>query len=79
VSAGPVLVTGGAGRIGTALRVGLPEHGWAVRIADVVPVSEPRPGEEHRVADATDLPAMLEAATGAAAVVHLAGHSGEST
>jgi uronate dehydrogenase len=75
----PVLVTGGRGRIGTALRGGLPELGWAVRVADVVPVTEPRPGEEHLVADATDLPAMVEAATGAAGIVHLAGHSGEST
>ncbi|MDP5182853.1 NAD(P)-dependent oxidoreductase [Blastococcus sp. BMG 814] len=76
---GPVLVTGAAGRIGTVLRGGLPERGWAVRSLDVVAVPEPRPGEEHLVADATDLAAMTGAARGASAVVHLAGISGEST
>jgi len=75
---GPVLVTGGAGGIGTVLRRGLPERGWAVRSLDVVPVEEPRPGEEHRITDATDLAAMVDAASGASAVVHLAGHLGEA-
>jgi uronate dehydrogenase len=74
-----VLVTGAAGRIGTVLRGGLPEHGWAVRCLDVVPVSDVRPGEEHVVADVTDLAAMTDAATGADALVHLAGIATEST
>ncbi|WP_347057915.1 NAD(P)-dependent oxidoreductase [Blastococcus sp. HT6-30] len=76
---GPVLVTGAAGRIGTVLRAGLPERGWALRSLDVVAVPEPRPGEEHLVADVTDLAATTEAARGASAVVHLAGIAGEST
>ena len=76
---GPVLVTGAAGRIGTVLRGGLPERGWAVRCLDIVPVADVRPGEEHVVADVTDLAAMLDATEGAGAVVHLAGISGEST
>ncbi|TFV64231.1 UNVERIFIED_ORG: NAD(P)-dependent oxidoreductase [Bacillus sp. AZ43] len=76
---GPVLVTGAAGRIGTVLRGGLPERGWAVRCLDIVPVADERPGEEQFVADATDLVAMVDAAQGASAVVHLAGISGEST
>ncbi|HEX2075765.1 MAG TPA: NAD(P)-dependent oxidoreductase [Geodermatophilus sp.] len=76
---GPVLVTGAAGRIGTVLRGGLPERGWAVRCLDVVPVPDVRPGEEHVVADVTDLAAVVDATEGAAAVVHLAGVSGEST
>jgi uronate dehydrogenase len=75
----PVLVTGAAGRIGTVLRGGLPERGWAVRCLDVVPVNERRPGEEHVVADVTDLAAMVEATRGVEAVVHLAGVVGEST
>jgi uronate dehydrogenase len=74
-----VLVTGAAGRIGTVLRGGLPERGWAVRCLDVVPIVDTRPGEEHVVADVTDLAAVLDATAGAGAVVHLAGHSGEST
>ena len=44
---GPVLITGAAGRIGTWLRGGLPERGWAVRCLDVVPVADERPGEEE--------------------------------
>jgi len=76
---GPVLLTGAAGRIGTVLRNGLPELGWALRGLDVVDVPDLRPGEEHRVADVTDLDAVTAAVSGAAAVVHLAGHSGEST
>jgi uronate dehydrogenase len=74
-----VLVTGAAGRIGTMLRGGLPERGWALRCLDVVPIVETRPGEEHVVADVADLAAMVDATQGAEAVVHLAGVSGEST
>ncbi len=76
---GRVLITGAAGRIGTWLRGGLPERGWAVRCVDVVPVSDERPGEEQIVADVTDLAAMVDAAQGVDAVVHLAGVVGEST
>lgn len=79
MSGGPVLITGAAGLIGTVLRGGLPERGWAVRCLDIVPIADTRPGEEHVVADATDLPAVLEATAGASAVVHLAGVATEST
>jgi uronate dehydrogenase len=74
-----VLLTGAAGRIGTVLRGGLPERGWAVRCLDVVPVADERPGEEQVVADVTDLAAMADAVEGVDAVVHLAGVVGEST
>jgi uronate dehydrogenase len=73
-----VLVTGAAGRIGTVLRGGLPERGWAVRSLDVVPIADTRPGEEQVVADVTDLAAMTDAARGATALVHLAGIPTES-
>ncbi|SFD93589.1 NAD-dependent epimerase/dehydratase family protein [Blastococcus tunisiensis] len=76
---GPVLLTGAAGRIGTVLRGGLPERGWALRSLDVVPISDVRPGEEQVVADVTDLAAMADAMQGVSAVVHLAGVVGEST
>jgi uronate dehydrogenase len=76
---GRVLITGAAGRIGTWLRGGLPERGWAVRCLDVVPVTDERPGEEQVVADVTDLAAMVDATRGVDAVVHLAGIAGEST
>jgi uronate dehydrogenase len=74
-----VLLTGAAGRIGTWLRGGLPERGWALRSLDVVPVPDERPGEEQLVADVTDLAAMTDAMRGVSAVVHLAGVVGEST
>jgi uronate dehydrogenase len=74
-----VLITGAAGRIGTWLRGGLPERGWATRCLDVVPVPDERPGEEQVVADVTDLAAMVDATQGVDAVVHLAGVVGEST
>ncbi|MEI4272335.1 NAD(P)-dependent oxidoreductase [Klenkia sp. LSe6-5] len=70
---GPVLVTGAAGYIGGLLRAGLPERGHAVRSLDVVEIGEPRAGEEHLVADATDLDAVTAAAQGAGALVHMAG------
>ncbi|SNR87546.1 uronate dehydrogenase [Geodermatophilus saharensis] len=76
---GPVLLTGAAGQIGTVLRAGLPERGWAVRSLDTAEVAAPRAGEETVVADVTDLDATTAAARGAAAVVHLAGVSTEST
>ncbi|MEU2347417.1 NAD(P)-dependent oxidoreductase [Modestobacter sp. NPDC049651] len=74
-----VLVTGAAGRIGSWLRDALPELGWAVRGLDVVDVTDPRPGVEHRVGDATDLGTVVAAAGGTDAVVHLAGIPTEST
>lgn len=76
---GPVLITGAAGYLGTLLRGGLPERGHALRCLDVVPVTDTRPGEEHVVADASDLAAVTEAAEGAEAIVHLAGNVTEST
>jgi uronate dehydrogenase len=76
---GPVLLTGAAGRIGTWLRGGLPERGWAIRSLDIVPVTDVRPGEEHLVADVTDLAAMEDAVRDASAVVHMGGISSEST
>jgi uronate dehydrogenase len=78
VSSGPVLLTGAAGRIGTVLRGGLPERGFALRCLDVVPIVETRPGEEHVVADVADLAAMVDATQDTSAVVHLAGHVGEA-
>lgn len=74
-----VLLTGAAGRIGTWLRGGLPERGWAIRSLDVVPVPDERPGEEQLVADVTDLAAMTDAMQDVSAVVHMAGVVGEST
>ncbi|NJP66112.1 NAD-dependent epimerase/dehydratase family protein [Streptomyces spiramenti] len=71
---GTVLLTGAAGRLGTALRAGLPTLGWGVRCLDRVAV----PGEPDAVvAELDDEAALRQAARGTDAVVHLAGHPGE--
>ena len=74
-----VLITGAAGLIGTVLRGGLPERGWSLRCLDLAPVTDQRPGQEHVVADVTDLGAMVDAAAGTTAIVHLAGIATEAS
>ncbi|NJQ15434.1 NAD-dependent epimerase/dehydratase family protein [Streptomyces bohaiensis] len=72
--AGTVLLTGAAGRLGTALRAGLPASGWELRCLDRVAV----PGEPDAVvAELGDEAALRAAVRGVDAVVHLAGHPGE--
>lgn len=62
-----ILLTGAAGRIGTALRARLPELGWDVRGFDRTPVPAGVVGD---ITSADDLDAAL---AGVSAVVHLAG------
>lgn len=62
-----VLLTGAAGRIGTALRSRLPELGWDVRGFDRVPVPAGVVGD---ITASDDLDAAL---AGVSAIVHLAG------
>ncbi|GAA2045073.1 NAD(P)-dependent oxidoreductase [Catenulispora yoronensis] len=69
---GRILITGAAGGVGTFLRAGLPELGWAVRGFDLVTPPDPGP-VEWRTGDVGD-PAALDAAmSGVDVVVHLAG------
>jgi uronate dehydrogenase len=68
----PILLTGAAGSIGTALRARLPAFGWEVRSFDRVPVPGGHTGD---VTSAADLDAAL---TGVTAVVHLAGQPTEA-
>jgi uronate dehydrogenase len=68
-----VLLTGAAGRIGTALRERLPGLGWRVRPFDRAAVDGAPPGD---VTSAADLDAALTG--GAAAIVHLAGQPTEA-
>jgi nucleoside-diphosphate-sugar epimerase len=69
-----VLITGGAGRIATALRPFL-RSTYRLRLVDLKPLAEPTvDGEEFIQADASDLAAMEEASSGVNAVVHLAGN-----
>lgn len=72
MSEGLVLVTGAAGKIGTALCERLPSYGWSLRAFD----REPAPG--MIAGDATS-PADLDAALdGVTAIVHLAGQPTEA-
>ena len=67
-----VLLTGAAGRIGTAMRERLPDYGWDVRAFDRVAV----PG--GIVGDLTSSADLDAALTGVSAVVHLAGQPTEA-
>ena len=73
-----ILITGAAGRIGTMLRPRLARPGRVLRLLDVVPVPSPGPAEEIVAGSVTDLPAMIEACSGANAVIHLGGISTEA-
>jgi uronate dehydrogenase len=67
-----VLITGGAGRIGTALTERLPGLGWAVRPFDLQPTAGGVVGD---ITSAADLDAAMDGVT---AVVHLAGQPTEA-
>jgi NAD(P)-dependent dehydrogenase (short-subunit alcohol dehydrogenase family) len=68
-----VAVTGGAGRIGGYLRIGLRRPGRVVRLLDTAAVEEPSSGEEVLVGSVTDCDLVARLVAGADAVVHLAG------
>jgi uronate dehydrogenase len=74
-----ILITGAAGRIGSMLRTRLARPGRTLRLLDISPPADPAgSGEEVTVASVTDMAAMTEASTGADAVIHLGGVSGEA-
>jgi uronate dehydrogenase len=71
-----ILVTGGAGRIGTMLRSRLARPGRMLRLLDTAALTA-GPGEEAIRASITDMAAMTAACQGADAVIHLAGVASE--
>src|ERR1700744_3873151 len=78
-----VVITGSAGRIGTMLRPRLAAPGRVLRLVDIAPLparpaGAPGGADEAVTAAATDLDAMTAAFTGAGAVIHLGGISGEA-
>ena len=73
-----LLVTGAAGRIGTFLRSELAGK-YRLRLSDIVPVRDLRPGETFVKADLAKMSDMLRATKGVDAVVHFGGQSGEAT
>jgi uronate dehydrogenase len=70
---GSVLLTGAAGGIGSHLRAPLRERATELRITDVAPLEPEADNERVIVADLTDEAAILAAADGADAIVHLGG------
>ena len=71
-----ILITGAAGRIGTFLRPGLAGK-YKLRLSDIKPIRDLRPGETFMRADISKLSDMLRATRGVDAVVHFGGQSGE--
>jgi uronate dehydrogenase len=70
---GSVLLTGAAGGIGSHLRAPLRERATELRITDIAPLEAEADNERVIVADLTDEAAILAAADGADAIVHLGG------
>jgi uronate dehydrogenase len=71
-----ILMTGAAGRIGTFLRPELAGK-YRLRLSDIKPVRDLRPGETFVRADVSKLSDMLRVTKGVDAVVHFGGQSGE--
>ncbi len=72
-----ILMTGAAGRIGTFLRPELASK-YRLRLSDIKPIRDLRPGETFVRADISKLSDMLRATKGVDAVVHFGGQSGEN-
>src|SRR5207244_12829872 len=82
--AGPILVVGGGGYIGTHVVEQLLAQGWRVRVLDRLLFGKTplldllgNPRFELVEGDATDILKLIEAMQGASAVVHLAGLVGD--
>jgi uronate dehydrogenase len=74
-----VLITGAAGAIGTALRVGLRSRWHRLRLTDIRPVPDLTSNEEVVVADITNRAAVEDMMRDVRAVVHLTGVGGGGT
>ena len=71
-----ILMTGAAGRIGTFLRPELAGK-YRLRLSDINPIRDLRPGETFMRADISKFSDMLKITRGVDAVVHFGGQSGE--
>ena len=71
-----ILMTGAAGRIGTFLRPELAPK-YKLRLSDIKPIRDLRPGETFMHANISKLSDMLQVTKGVDAVVHFGGQSGE--
>jgi uronate dehydrogenase len=73
-----ILITGAAGGIGEALREGLTGRYGCLRLADIRPLGEARPGEEVIAMDLRDLASVERGTRDVDAIVHLGGNSLEA-
>ncbi|MDX3518042.1 NAD(P)-dependent oxidoreductase [Streptomyces scabiei] len=71
-----VLLTGAAGGLGTLMRDLLPDHGYELRLLDLLPVEG---APDAITADLADREALREAVRGVDAIIHLAGISLEAS
>ena len=71
-----ILMTGAAGRIGSFLRPELAGK-YNLRLSDITPIEDLRPGETFARADISNLAEMMALTKGVDAVVHFGGQSGE--
>jgi len=72
-----IALTGGAGRVGTALREALAGQVESIRIIDRADPGDLRPKESWVKADISSLDALVESFADVDAIVHLAGHPNE--
>ena len=73
-----ILITGAAGRIGSFMRAELAGK-YKLRLSDIQPVKNLKPGETFIKADIANLKHALRITKGVDAVVHFGGQSGEHT
>ncbi|GAB2981444.1 NAD-dependent epimerase/dehydratase family protein [Frigoribacterium salinisoli] len=76
---GRITITGGAGRVATAVRPHLAAAGHAVHLLDLEPPADLAATETSQALDVTDLDALTEAVRGSDLLVHLASHADERT
>jgi uronate dehydrogenase len=74
-----VLITGAAGAIGTALRIGLRPAWRHLRLTDIRPIADPTNNEECIVADVGDRAAFERMMQDVKAVVYMTGVGGDYT
>jgi NAD(P)-dependent dehydrogenase (short-subunit alcohol dehydrogenase family) len=72
-----LLITGAAGNMGQLLRPMLRREDRILRLADIVDIDDPQPGEEVLNVDVLDAPAIAKACQDVQAIVHLGGISQE--
>jgi uronate dehydrogenase len=76
---GRLLITGAAGRLGTAVRKGLAAKWRHLRITDIRPIENPEPNAEVVMCDLGDADAVARVVEGVDAIAHFAGYPREAS